>query len=218
MNAAQSQALRRLRQADPAASAYGSVDLDRAVPVEIRRTAPAPTPAVAGSADRPASSRAVPRLVLVGAAAALALVAATVRIPWADKEAVPAASAYAVTAEADGTVLVAVRWSELSDPAGLQAALRAKDVPAVVLVESAPGVCKQAPQDGIVLRSDAVVPMAPGTAGEDRFALRPRSLPAGSTLVMGVPRLSGPVPSVLVYVTKQKAPTCLQQTTTAGGK
>lgn len=218
MTASQSQALSRLRRADPAAAATGGVELDQAVPVEVRRAAPAPLLAATGPEGRAGGRRAVPRLVLVGAAAAFALVAATVRMPWADHEAPPVASAYAVSTEADGTVLVAVRWSELSDPAGLQAALRGQNVPAVVLVESAPGTCRQPPQDGIALGSDAVVPMAAATAGEDRFALRPRSLPAGSTLVMGIPRLTGPVGSVMIYVTDQKAPTCLQPTTKVGRK
>lgn len=147
------------------------------------------------------------------AVAAAALAVGSTRLPWSDDEAAPTASAYAVTAEPDGSVDVTVRWSELSDPGALQAALRANKVPAVVLLESEPGGCPQPRQDGIKLPEGTLAPGTGTSPERQRFTIRPVLIPAGGTVVIGVPRIEGPISSATLYVTDQTPPTCLRPTT-----
>lgn len=209
-------ALRRLRQADPVARGTCRVNLDQAVPPALRTVSPpssGPFPAGGTFAAATPRRRVLPRAVLVTAVAAVALAIGSTRLPWSDDEAVPTASAYAVTAEPDGSVGVTVRWSQLSDPGALQAALRANEVPAVVLLESGPGGCPQPRQDGIKLPEGALVPGTGSSPDRQRFTIRPVLIPAGGTVVIGVPRIEGPASSATLYVTDQTPPTCLRPTT-----
>lgn len=143
----------------------------------------------------------------------MALVIGTFTVPWSHDGSSPPASAYAVTAASDGSVQVIVRWRQLSDPAALQRALRGRHVPAVVLVESRPGECREPIQEGIPIPARALVD-GPGGPAERQFGIRPDALPAGSTLVFGIPRLDGPTPSVTLYLTMEPAPKCLASATT----
>lgn len=211
MNRSLNAELARLRRADPAADATCPVTLDQAVPAAERGAQP--VTAVRLPPTGRSRLRSVPRLAVVGVAAAAALVIGTTTAPWSDDGATPPASAYAVTATADGSVQVLIRWRQLSDPASLQSALRAARVPAVVLIEAPAGQCPEPDQDGIPIPPTALVD-GPAGAEERQFAIRPESLPAGSTLVLGIPRVGGPTPSVTLYLTSAPPPTCLASSTT----
>lgn len=202
--------LARLRRADPAADSNRAVAFEQVSSAMKRESLPGASPASPSSRRRRLS---VPRLALVGSLAAVALVIGTFTAPWSHDGSSPPASAYAVTAASDGSVQVIVRWRQLSDPAELQRALRERHVPAVVLVESRPGECREPIQAGIPIPARALVD-GPGGPAERQFGIRPDALPAGSTLVFGIPRVDGHTPSVTLYLTMEPAPKCLASATT----
>lgn len=135
-------ALSRLRMADPAA----------ATPVDALETdphAPAMLTQILGLADHGVAQpdrtrrRRIRRLALAGAltvAVVVTAVAGVVPMPWSHGQA--SSAAYAVTKNADGTVEVTVRWSQLHHPDALNARLRRVGVRAAVMLYSAPGQCR----------------------------------------------------------------------------
>jgi hypothetical protein len=192
---------------------------------EVVAQCPAPNPASA-----PAQRRARGRYVLAGAGGLAAALAAVVLFGSGGGT----EPAYAVTPRADGSV--SVRISSLSDAAGLQRALRAAGVPAVVRYGTGAGTgCPAGPVDtataddaGTVQHRDtngggpsldsAGAGPAPGTARTKvtvgvaqradgtTFTINAHAVPSGDTLYITAPH--GTVQSLGMRIAKGPLASC----------
>lgn len=165
-----------LRAADPAAGLH--TDPDGALLDEITAT----------PRERAPRRRARPgRLVAGGLTAAAAAVAAVLLVNPSQHGGVGAAG-YTVTRDSDGTVRAVVRWSALSDPAALQAALDRAGARTKVFVErnSNTRPCRIA-MYGVPYSAAAVQWHAPDDANtDDGIVVHPAKFPRGGTFVLVV--------------------------------
>ena len=135
---------------------------------------------------RPVGPRAVRRVVLGGAlAGAAAAVVLGAPMPWEHGGSGSVASAYAVTRDGDA-VSVTIHWSELSDPAALQAALDRAGARVTVFVRTDPVTCA-APGNTVGYSADAVQWTSPRSDPQDAaFVVRPQLFPSDATFVVSV--------------------------------
>jgi hypothetical protein len=126
-----------------------------------------------------------PRRALAGGLIAAAAIAVFIGVDRDDGTHLGAA-AYAVSRDGDGTVHVDVRWSMVTDPAGLQAALdRAGARTKVFVLTDGGQLCQQSGTVGY--DAGAVDWHIPSRAGaEDGIVLHPDQFPAGATFVLVV--------------------------------
>lgn len=128
------------------------------------------------------------RRVLVGGvlAGALATVALAAPMPWDGGGSGLGSSAYAVTRGDDGSVHIAVRWSQLTDPAGLQRALDRAGARTKVIVHTVgTGPLCIAPANTVGYSSTAVQWQSPGSA-DGGILVHPARFPKNGTFVIGV--------------------------------
>ncbi|HTE62715.1 MAG TPA: hypothetical protein VK631_20335 [Solirubrobacteraceae bacterium] len=126
----------------------------------------------------PASARRVPRARLVLAAGAVAATAAAVFVGTGGD---PAATAYAVEKQSDGSVTVEVR--SLRDAAGLQEKLRAAGIPAVVDYTPAGKMCRE-PRGRAATGGHGPMRVGVRHGGSATFTIARGDVRAGQTLVI----------------------------------
>jgi hypothetical protein len=153
---------------------------------------------------------------LVGAAALT--VALVVPLPWRGSAGLGSA-AYAVSSEQDGSTRVAVRWSDLVDPARLQADLDRAGAPVRILTgtvypigeQRAVPACAQ-PTHGGPYDSRAVEWDLPTGSDLNGFVIRPKYFPPGGTLVIEVFFRAGQrkLDGSMSYMVVGSPPTCAQ--------
>ena len=132
-----------------------------------------------------APSRPRRRTVLTAGVVAAAAVATFVGVGSDDGSHLGGA-AYAVSRDGDGTVHVDVRWSMVSDPSGLQAALdRAGARTRVFVLTDTGQLCQRS--DTVPYDASAVDWHIPSSAGaDDGIVLHPEQFPPGATFVIVV--------------------------------
>lgn len=125
------------------------------------------------------------RLAVAGLAVAAAIVVAgVVAWPWSGSG--PAAVAYGVTKQSDGTVAVRLSTTQPLTPADLQARLRAAGVPAVVLEVSAPGTCATPyPNNGEP--AGRIISFPSNISRTEGFVVNPTAIPSGDFLFVALP-------------------------------
>jgi hypothetical protein len=211
----------QLRSADPAAGlAPDPLGIDgQALFERIVAEAPSPGPRVGRRAlGRAAPTRPARRILIGGTVGAALLTAALVApLPWRDGSGLGSA-AYAVTAESGGATRVELRWSELRDPAALQAALDRAGAPVRILTGTtlSPNVlatvraCAQ-PTSGLPYSARAVTWDLPAGSDFNGIVIHPKAFPAGGTLVIEAFYRPGThvLESTLSFMAIGKVPTCV---------
>lgn len=202
-----------LRTADPAAALDPRPDREM-----LHAILAAPPDASA----RPTRHRSA-RRVAVGAllAAAAALTALVVPMPWDHHGLRLGTRAYAVARRSDGSVEIVLRWSELDDPSGLQAALDAAGARTLVLFgdliagpypdpQPQPPSCA-VPWYGRNYSPNAVQWDFPDAASEvNGIIIRPQYFPAGGTFVIEAYRVPGSnYEPQLSFMARGAVPSCV---------
>lgn len=162
------------------------------------------------------------RLVLAPVAAGVAaIVVFTVPMPWKHGASGLTTAAYAVTQHSDGSTSVVVHWSDIKNPAALQAELDRVQAPVRVLTGVAlpdpkhpqPVPACAEPTSGQPYSAKAVQWDFPNQATPiNGFVIHPSHFPSGGTLVIEVyyePGASTPI-STLSYMAIGHVPTCAQ--------
>ena len=148
------------------------------------------------------------RLTLgAGVLAPAAVVGAVAPVLWGGGAGRPAA-AYAVTAKADGSVEVTVRWADVRDLDRLKGVLQKAGVPTAVTPHGASGYCDSAAERSQVDGAFSKL-SASGVTGFEGYVLRPRLFPPGSTLVLAA--FDDPVQkvhNVVLYLAPKDSTSC----------
>jgi hypothetical protein len=200
----------QLRAADPAAN----VDLaptDRAARAMLAMIVSQPR----RQRHRP-SRRSVRRVIVGGVlAGAAATVAVAAPMPW-DHGANLTSSASAVTVGRDGSVRIVLRWSQLKDPATLQAALNRAGAHTRILtgdsVVSSPAEIPACalPYSGRSYSSRAVEWDTPAANAVGGILIHPDQFPNGATFIIEAQYAPGTTDlmSTLSFMARGAVPTC----------
>jgi hypothetical protein len=163
------------------------------------------------------------RRVRLAAAGVMVVAAATFAgvVAWPGSGHGPAAVAYGVTRQSDGTVTVRRSPTHPFTSTDLQAQLRAAGVPADVLAESPAGTCTEPLPDAVPTAGRVITFPSTISRGEG-FLIHPAAIPAGAVLVVVLPPIATTGASSTVtpafaglYVTVT-APTCVGEPAPVG--
>ena len=206
-----------LHEADPAVDEAGYPDHVIEANIATILSVDGATVSVHVQRSVPRARRIAVGVLAVAAVSAAAIATDVVTWPWS--HGATESMAQGITRHPDGSVDVLIHWNEVKDPKKLQAQLRAAGIPAVVIVESPAGTCKEPHQEGIMDGYAAVLaaPLSETTPQqhEEGFIIRPKYLPKGAIIVFSLLFPGEPLSDrpgfVGMYITDQAPPTCIPQ-------